>query len=183
HGRLDAVSPCLAGPGAILVDTALDGEVPVACYAYVIEAVRRHPAELGVASLIGRSLTWTAMPAHSRAGPGWSRTISVTIVPREGRTRIRIEEKLDQLVKNVFGTIVGAVGGAGALVPVIPLAVFGLAGLIPLGLGLWVGGARGLGRKLYRTRVASRERGLPLTVQAILGSAEDYMASRQPGPG
>lgn len=183
QARRDRISPLLGGPRTILLEITLDGEIPVPAYEHVIEAVRRHTGELGVASLIGRSLTWTALPAHSRAGPGWSRSISLTIVPREGRTRIRIEEKLDQLVKNVFGTVVGAVGGAGALVPVIPLAVFGLAGLIPLGLGLWLGGAWGLGRRLYRTRVAARERELHLTLSTIVEIAEDYRAQRQLEPG
>jgi len=183
QARRDRASPILGGSRTILLEVTLEGELPVPAYEYVIEAVRRHTGELGVASLIGRSLTWTALPAHSRAGAGWSRTIAVTIVPRGGRTRIRIEEKLDQLVKNVFGTLVGAVGGAGALLPIIPLAVFGLPALIPLSLALWVGGVWSAGRAIYGHRVEARERELQGALQAILEIAEDYMAPRQLGRG
>lgn len=183
QARRDRVSPALGGPRSLLLEVTLEGEIPVPAYEYVIEAIRRHTGELGVASLIGRSLTWTALPAHSRAGPGWSRTIAVTIVPHGGRTRIRIEEKLDQLIKHVFGALVGGLGGAGALLPIIPFALLGLPALIPLGLALWVGSVWSVGRAVYRDRVAARERELQGALQAILEIAEDAMAPRQLGRG
>jgi hypothetical protein len=179
QARRDRISPGLGGPRTILLEVTLDGEIPVPAYEYVIEAVRRHTGELGVASLIGRSLTWTAHPSHSRAGPGWSRTIALTIVPRAGRTRIRIEEKLDQLVRSVFGTLLGGIGGGGSVIPIIPLAILGMPGLIPIGMGLWFTGFWALGRRVYRSRVEARERELHGALQAILEIAEDYMSARQ----
>jgi hypothetical protein len=152
QARRDRFSPVIGGPRTILIE---------------------------VASLIGRSLTWTALPGHSRAGPGWSRTIAVTIVPRAGRTRIRIEEKLDQLVRNVFGTSLIGVGGTSSLIPIISLAVFGLPGLIPIGVGLWMSGSWSLARRTYRERVAARERELHGALQAIMDIAEDYLAQRR----
>lgn len=178
QARRDRGSPFLGGPRSILFEVTLDGEIPVPAYEYVIEAVRRHTGELGVASLIGRSLTWTANPSHGRAGPGWSRTIALTIVPQAGRTRIRIEEKLDQLVRAVFGSLLGAVGGGGTVLPVLPLAALGLPGLIPLGLGLWLGGCWMLSRRVYGARLEARERELHAALQAILEIAEDYIAPR-----
>ncbi|PRQ03136.1 hypothetical protein [Enhygromyxa salina] len=180
QSRRDRSSPSVGGPRTILFEVTLDGEIPVPAYEYVIEAVRRHTGELGVASLIGRSLTWTAHPSHSRAGPGWSRSIALTIVPRSGRTRIRIEEKLDQLVRSVFGTLLGGVGGGGAVLPVIPLAILGLPGLIPLGMGLWVATAWSLGRTVYRKRVEAREFELHGALQSILEIAQDYIETPQP---
>lgn len=179
QARRDRASPLLGGPRTILIELTLDGEIPVPAYEYVIEAVRRQTGELGVASLIGRSLTWTALPGHSRAGPGWSRTIAVTIVPRGGRTRIRIEEKLDQLVRSVFGTSLFGFGGTSTLIPMVSLAVFGVPGLIPLGVGLWLTGAWSIARKTYRDRVAAREQELYGALQSIMEIAEDYMAQRR----
>ena len=179
QARRDRFSRGIGGPRTILLEVTLDGEIPVPAYEYVIEAVRRQTGELGVASLIGRSLTWTALPGHSRAGPGWSRTIAVTIVPRGGRTRIRIEEKLDQLVRSVFGTSLLGLGGTTTLIPVISLAMFGLPGLIPLGVGAWLTGAWSLARKTYRERVAAREQELHGAMQSIMEIAEDYMAQRR----
>jgi hypothetical protein len=175
QARRDRASPLLGGPRTILIELTLDGEIPVPAYEYVIEAVRRHTGELGVASLIGRSLTWIALPDHSRARPGWARTISLTVVPRSGRTRIRIEEKLDQLVHALFGGLVGGLGAAGSLAPIIPLLAIGGAALIPFSVGLWLSGVWVLARRIYRQRVASRERELHGALQAIVDIAEDYV--------
>lgn len=180
QARRDRASPLLGGPRTILIELTLDGEIPVPAYEYVIEAVRRHTGELGVASLIGRSLTWIALPDHSRARPGWARTISLTVVPRSGRTRIRIEEKLDQLVHALFGGLVGGLGAAGSLAPIIPLLAIGGAALIPLSVGLWLSGVWVLARRIYRQRVAARERELHGALQAIVDIAEDYV-ERQTG--
>ena len=179
QARRDRFSAAIGGPRTLLFEVTIDGEIPVPAYEHVIEAVRRQTGELGVASLIGRSLTWTALPGHSRAGPGWSRTIAVTIVPRAGRTRIRIEEKLDQLVRSVFGSSMLGIGGTTTLIPVLALAMLGLPGLIPIGAGLWLGGAWSLARKTYRERVAARAQELAGTLQSIMEIAEDYLARRR----
>jgi len=178
RARRDRPSAVIGGPRTILFELTLDGEIPVPAYEYVIEAARRQTGELGVASLIGRSLTWTALPAHSRAGPGWSRTIALTIVPRGGRTRIRIEEKLDELVRSVFASGLAGIGGSVALLPALALAFVGLPGLIPVGVGLWLGGAWSLARRVYQDRVDTRERELAATLHAIVEIAEHSMAQR-----
>lgn len=179
QARRDRPSFAIGGPRTILFELTLDGEIPVPAYEYVIEAARRQTGELGVASLIGRSLTWTALPTHTRVGPAWSRTIALTVVPRAGRTRIRIEEKLDELVKSVFGSSLGGIGGSGALLPVLTLAFVGLPALIPIGVGLWLGGAWAIARRIYQARVDSRERELAATLQAISEIAEHSIAQRQ----
>lgn len=171
-------SPLLGGPRTILFEIVIEGEIPVRAYEYVIEAVRRHTGELGVASLIGRSLTWMALPSHSSAGARWARTISLTIVPRGGRTQIRLEEKLDQLVQALFGSLAGGLGGGGTLVPLVSLAVVGAPGLIPLGMGLWFTGIWMLARRAYSQRVADRERELDHALQAIIEIAEEYRQNR-----
>ncbi len=167
-------SPLLGGPRTILFEVTVDGEIPVRAYEYVIEAVRRHTGELGVASLIGRSLTWMALPSHSSAGARWARTISLTIVPRAGRTQIRLEEKLDQLIQALFGSLAGGLGGGGTLFPLLTLAALGLPGMIPVGMGLWFSGIWVLARRVYGQRVADRERELHAALQAIIDIAEDY---------
>lgn len=179
QARRDRESPLLGGPRTILIEVTLDGEMPVPAYEYVIEAVRRHTGELGVASLIGRSLTWSAHPSHTRGGPAWSRSIAVTIVPRAGRTCIRIEEKLDQLVRAVFGGMVGGVGGAGSLLPALGFALLGSSPmLLPFGVGAWVCSWWQLGRKTYQARVRARERELHAALEAIVDIAADYTRPR-----
>jgi hypothetical protein len=175
QARRDRNSPGLGGPRSILIEVTLDGEIPVRAYEYVIEAIRRHTGELGVASLIGRSLTWMAHPSHNQANRARSRTIALTIVPRAGRTRIRIEEKLDLLVRGVFGGLVGGLGAGGAA-SLVPLMMLGVPGLvIPLGMGAWVATTWTLSRRVYRNRVAAREHELHGALQAILDIAEESM--------
>lgn len=179
QARRDRASPWIGGPRTILIELTLDGEIPVPAYEYVIEAIRRHTGELGVASLIGRSLTWVALPDHGRARAGWARTISLTVVPRAGRTRIRIEEKLDQLVQAMFGGLLGGLGTAGSVLAIGGLALGGAALLIPLGIAASVSSAFIAARQTYRHRVAAREIELHGALQAIVDIAEDYVQRKQ----
>lgn len=175
QARRDRASPWIGGPRTILIELTLDGEIPVPAYEYVIEAIRRHTGELGVASLIGRSLTWVALPDHGRARAGWARTISLTVVPRAGRTRIRIEEKLDQLVQAMFGGLLGGLGGGGSMLAIGTLAWTGAGLLIPLGVGACVSATWMMARRIFRQRVAARETELHGALQAIVDIAEDYV--------
>ena len=171
RARRDRSSKLLGGPRTILIEVALEGEIPVVAYEYVIEALRRHTGELGVASLIGRSLTWSAHPSHSRGSQLWARSIALTIVPRGGRTCIRIEEKLDLLVRGVFGSILGGVGAGGGAAPSLGLGLLGFPALAVVGLGAWSLGCWALARRAYRGRVALRERQLHGALEAIIDIA------------
>ncbi|NVB40265.1 hypothetical protein G6O69_20650 [Pseudenhygromyxa sp. WMMC2535] len=179
QSRRDRPSPLLGGPRTILFEVTLDGEIPVPAYEYVIDAVRRQTGELGVASLIGRSLTWTALPSHGRAGPGWSRNIALTIVPQNGRTRIRIEEKLDRLVAGVFGAVLGGGGGGVSLLASLPLLALGWPATIPVSIIACVGGGWAAARRVYRKRVEQRQDELHGALMAIIEITQESLRARR----
>lgn len=176
----ERATPTLGAPRTLVLEVVLDGEIPVRAYEYVIEAIRRHTGELGVASLIGRSLTWTALPKHGPAGPRWSRTIALTVVPHGGRTRVRIEEKLDHLVRGVFGAAAGS-GSGGALLSTLPLAALSTSLALALALPLTAAACVGawiVARQVYRARVDARARELDGAMQAISTIAQSYAKAR-----
>jgi serine/threonine protein kinase len=116
--------------------------------------IQRAIGDPGHVSALARSLHWSAAQQQRR--------LQITIVPRNGRTIIRADERLQPLVGGLFGGIVGGVGGG----------VGGGFGM-PLGIGIWHSAVAGLGlfgatvvgaylmaRTLYRSIRGTREREL-----------------------
>lgn len=116
--------------------------------------IQRAIGDPGHVSALGKSLHWSAAQQQRR--------LQITIVPRNGRTIIRADERLQPLVGGLFGGIVGGVGGG----------VGGGFGM-PLGIGIWHSAVAGLGlfgatvvgayltaRTLYRSIRGTREREL-----------------------
>jgi serine/threonine-protein kinase len=116
--------------------------------------IQRAIGDPGHVSALGRSLHWSAAQQQRR--------LQITIVPRNGRTIIRADERLQPLVGGLFGGIVGGVGGG----------VGGGFGM-PIGIGIWHSAVAGLGlfgatvvgayltaRTLYRSIRGTREREL-----------------------
>ena len=64
----------------------------------MVEEIRTTVKNIGHVSTLARSLAWTASST-----PGQGRDVQVTITPRLGQTRIRIEEKTGPLAGGLFG--------------------------------------------------------------------------------
>jgi predicted lipid-binding transport protein (Tim44 family) len=64
---------------------------------------------VGAASTLGRSLQWTAQGLDRRRVS--TRTVQITVTPRNGRTTIRIEEPLGALAGGLFAGLMGGLGG------------------------------------------------------------------------
>lgn len=155
-------SAFLGGPRHLILEAVVDREVTEDCYEELVEEIRRGTGELGQTNTLGKTLAWSS--GHGPA-QGISRAIHVTVVPRGGRTRIRIEEKLGALAGALFGGVLGGVGGGGTGMVVAPLAVLGTPMLIPVGLAAWIGGVYLITRRIYGSRARRREREL----NALLG--------------
>jgi eukaryotic-like serine/threonine-protein kinase len=107
-------------------------------------------------STLGRSLVWTMQGAARRRVS--TRTVQVTVTPRNGRTTIRMEEPLGQLAGGLFGGLVGGLGGGTSGISMgIGMGVFHSA-LVATGLiGGMVAGSYLLARTIFGRMV--RERG------------------------
>jgi hypothetical protein len=99
----------LGAPTVLRLERTIDGEVPTDEYEQLVLEIQGRLGEVGSASTIGRSLQWTVQSAARRRAS--TRTVQVTISPRNGRTTIRIEERLGGLAGGVFGGLMGGVGG------------------------------------------------------------------------
>ena len=102
----------LGAPIALQLERTIDGEVPADEYETLVLEIQRQLGEVGSASTIGRSLQWTVQSAARRRTS--TRTVQVTISPRNGRTTIRIEERLGGLAGGLFGGLMGGLGGGSA---------------------------------------------------------------------
>src|SRR6202158_5391482 len=133
-------------------------EIPVEVRAEEFEMlalmIQRAVGDPGHVSVLGRSMHWSAAQQQRR--------LQISIVPRNGRTIIRADERLQPLVGGLFGGIVGGVGGGvggGAALPLgialmhSPAAGFGF-------FGATVVAAYALPRTLYVSIRGRREREL-----------------------
>jgi hypothetical protein len=141
--------------------------------------IQRQLGEVGSASTIGRSLQWTVQSAARRRVS--TRTVQVTISPRNGRTTIRIEERLAGLAGGLFGGLMGGLGGgSGGISAGIGLGVLHSAAAVA---GIWgsvIAGSYLLARTIFG-RIA-RGRGDALqNLMARLVEHVSATAARVPG--
>lgn len=162
-------STFLGGPRNLVLEAVVEREVTKECYEEIVEEIRRGTGELGQTNTLGKSLAWAS---GQGPGQGMSRLIHVTVVPRGGRTTIRIEEKLSALAGALFGGVLGGVGGGGTGMVVAPLAVLGTPILIPLGLTAWIGGVYLITRRIYGRKARAREHELQHLLRRLIEICE-----------
>jgi hypothetical protein len=129
------LTPLFAAPFRLYEEVDIEGEVMPDDYDILVEIIRRKLSDDGNVGTFGKTMTWTTRGAGKDG-----RNASVAIAPRNGRTRIRIEERLGHLAGGLYGGIVGgASGGLGSLAAVSAfhatnsaIAAIGAAGLVLL---------------------------------------------------
>jgi predicted lipid-binding transport protein (Tim44 family) len=111
---------------------------------------------LGQADLKGQTLTWQSNT------PQGERSLQVIVSSRDGRTRIRIEERLNNLAAGLFGGMVGGGGGGiglgvglGVGIGALQSAAFATAWPVAI-----IGGAYLLARRVYGSTAKRRQRAL-----------------------
>ena len=108
--RRPVLTPLFAAPFRIAEEVDVDGEISTDDYDIIVDIIRRTMGDDGNVGTFGKTLTWTSR-AQSRKG----RNVFVTLVPRGGHTKIRIEERLGGLAGGLYGGIVGGTSGVGVL--------------------------------------------------------------------
>jgi hypothetical protein len=101
--RGEGMDRIAGAPLTLEFERTLTGELPEDGLEVLIPEIQS--AGLGQPSLLGHTLTLQSTTATN------IRTLQVTISSQSGRTRIRIEERLDQLAWALVGGITGGVGG------------------------------------------------------------------------
>jgi hypothetical protein len=91
----------------VVVDSFVDGEIPEAAYPVLVEEIQERLGIMGHASILAHSLTWS--PAtHGEE----SRRVVVSVKSKEGRTRIRVEERFEIRSYRRFFVVAGGLSGA-----------------------------------------------------------------------
>jgi hypothetical protein len=129
-------------PSELIYEMVVQGEVREDDYDLMLSAVTHmtdRDGLSGAAASVGRTLTWNGVTRNKRE-------LKVAIVPRGGRTTIRVAEGLKQTIGAIYGMICGigtlgvggatfgsmmaggaAIGEAAATLAVISLVAFGIA--------------------------------------------------------
>jgi serine/threonine protein kinase len=160
--------------GALVRALALrpEGELAETDFAVLVEEIRITLKEVGQVSQLGRSFSWVL-----NKGTQGTRNLEIAVGVRNGRTRIIIQENLNNLIGAVFGGIGGGLGGGGAG-PIIGGLVGGQV-LAPAALGFlipaWLMVVYGVARTTYHYSVRRRSRELGGLADRLAALASDLI--------
>ncbi|MGE5727242.1 MAG: serine/threonine-protein kinase [Gemmatimonas sp.] len=115
--RRPVLTPLFAAPFRLFDEIEVDGEISTDDYDIIVDIIRRTMGDDGNVGTFGKTLTWISR-AQSKKG----RNVFVTLIPRGGHTKIRVEERLGALAGGLYGGIVGGTSGLGAFAFVQVLA-------------------------------------------------------------
>ena len=102
-GPKQPVNPFLGTATRILVEATIDAEMPERDYDLVLDIIRREIGEVGQIGSVGRTFSWSVSNQN--------RKLQISVMPRGGKTTVRIDEQLGNIAGGVFGGIMGGVGG------------------------------------------------------------------------
>jgi serine/threonine-protein kinase len=149
-GPKQIVNPFLGTATRIVVEVSVDGEMPERDYDLVLDIIRREIGEVGQIGSVGRTFSWSVSNQN--------RKLQISVMPRGGKTMVRIDEQLGQITGGIFGGMMGGIGGG--LGGAVMGSVAGGAGEPLLGLAAWAGvlGSAYMGARYTLRRVANGRR-------------------------
>ena len=169
--RTAAANRFLGSPTRLEYEIVVDGEMPTSDYDLLLDVIRRDVGESGSLGTVGRSFSWQS------AG---RRNIQVSVVPRNGKTTIRVSENLRNLAGGLFGGIMGGYGG-GTTGMWVAVAV-GTHSVV-VGIAAWLGNlalAYGVARGILRSAGNRRGDSLRNLAQALASEARLAIDAAQP---
>ena len=159
----------LGAPTQLELSHTLEGSVSENAHAELVETLRVQTNNVGMTSVLQGSFAWTSTGPNNGIGP----FLSASVTSHGGRTVIRLNQKLGNLVGGIFGGVGGGVGGGGLIVPI---ATGLLSPLLPiLALPLWLGATYIACRKLYRSRCTLHAEKLEKLLDALVAVAEKHV--------
>ncbi len=162
-------------PTTLRVERFVAGEVPDTEFPALVEEIRATLRDVGNVSTLGRSLTWST--ARFGQGPS-ARDIHITVSPRDGQTRILVDERLGQLAGGLFGGIVGGGGGGGGGAAIGILAGALQAPLLAvIGVSVAIGGSYLLARTIFQRAFSKRKR----EIDELLNRLAEHIAETARG--
>jgi serine/threonine protein kinase len=159
----------VGAPTDIHLEIIVEGEMPDTEYDVLIDIIQRKVGDVGSAASVGRGFSWTS---QSRQG----RQIQVSILPRHGKTTIRLSESLRNTSGGIFAGIMAGVGGAGGAM--VFAATIGATHNPVAAMAFWVAtiATSYLGsRWIYGAVRKSRERSLRSMADALAKQARELI--------
>ena len=127
-GPKQPVNVFLGTATRVMVEATIDGEMPERDYDLVLDLIRREIGEVGQIGSVGRTFSWSVSNQN--------RKLQISVMPRGGKTTVRIDEQLGNLAGGVFGGIMG--GGGGGMGGMVMGIVAGSSHQPLLGLAGWL---------------------------------------------
>jgi serine/threonine protein kinase len=158
--------PWAGAPMSINYEMQVPGEIPESELYLLVDTIRRRIGDPGQVGTIGRSVSWSVSNKHRR--------LQISIVPRHGKTTIRIDERLGSLAGALFGGIVG--GGGGGTAGVWMGIGMGVLHSAVAAVSLWGGaiaGAYFLARTIFKVQARSRREALRALALELADQARD----------
>ncbi len=149
--RPAASTTWLGAPLDMELEREYDGTYPVDKFEDLVETIRTTLRDPGRTEILKSSLTWSMTAGPKSTGP----FLVISVVVRDGRTRLIISDKLGQLAAAIFGGVGGGVGGGTIILPILAGAAAGPA-FIPVALAVWLGGSWMGCRSLFKWRARKR---------------------------
>jgi len=158
-------------------ERVVDGELPSAQHeqlaAEILDAARGLSSMSGQLNAVGRALTWSGMTSGG--------LVTTSVMPRDGKTLIRVEVNAAQLAGSLFGGLMGGIGGGlganvGWILPAllhVPV-VAGVAGALAVTAGAWA-----LARSIFAARVRRVYASMELLVDRLDRRARQLLSQRQ----
>jgi serine/threonine protein kinase len=127
-GPKQPVNVFLGTATRIVVEATVDGEMPERDYDLVLDLIRREIGEVGQIGSVGRTFSWSVSNQN--------RKLQISVMPRGGKTTVRIDEQLSNIAGGVFGGIMG--GGGGGLGGMMMGIFAGTTHQPMIGLAAWL---------------------------------------------
>ena len=89
----------VGSPTRIDYEMVIDGEMPDSDFDLLVEVIRQATGEAGQITTVGRAFSWQSNPQKG--------TLHVSVLPRGGKTRIRVSESLRVAAGGVFALLMG----------------------------------------------------------------------------
>ncbi len=160
----------LGAPAQLAFERSLDGEVPAEAYTEMIERMRRAFGTAGTTTVLPGSLAWSLMGSSNSLTP----TVNIYVSSRDGRTTIRLEQKLTATIGAIYGGVGGGVGGGGIVLPISAALLSPFA--VPVALAVWLGGTYVACRRLFRRRARVHADRLELLLDQLAEVAAAHIA-------
>ena len=137
----------------IVVEATIEGEMPEQDYDLVLDIIRREIGEVGQIGSVGRTFSWSVSNQQ--------RKLQISVMPRGGKTTVRLDEQLSNIAGGVFGGMMGGIGG-------------GIGGAV---MGSIAGGTHRplLGLVAWLSVVTSAFAGARFTLRRIFNSRRDKL--------